>query len=500
MIEIQLPKGKWRYDERRRLGKGGFGAVYRGTSDNGDQVAIKVLEAGPVREMRIADFLLGHGLLHVIPILDAGYDEAAETNFIVMPMAEKSLQGHLDNVGSVSEAETISILDCVAAGLDEIGDIIHRDLKPGNVLFHDGRWKLADLGLARFAEASTSPSTMREFLTADYAAPEQWRGERPQKTTDVYALGYMIYAMLQGAPPFSGPDFSHLHRFTAPPALTASSHLKRLASACLAKSPDLRPSVQTVRNQLKIAADVARGGRAALAAAAAAVSERELLEETQRAERQRRDERREQLRAEAVRLLESIFVELETNILQDAPNIKIGTGLYTAGLKALSLGKASLEYGILFPSIKVNVYVNGLPAVGGRVGSREWDVIAGAFISVHTRDRNQRAGRSANLWFGRLRDSDDYRWWEVTYTNKEGKPEQSWATIPFGLDTISDFLSYFVAEDPRPITFEFVGEFIDRWIAWFSLIATGNDSEIDKAFPVPFQRQPVSAIFRPDKP
>ena len=85
---------------------------------------------------------------------------------------------------NVSLQEAIPILDCIAAGLEEIGDIIHRDLKPDNVLLHDGLWKLADLGLARFAEASTSLNTMRESGTSTYAAPEQWRGERPQKATE----------------------------------------------------------------------------------------------------------------------------------------------------------------------------------------------------------------------------------------------------------------------------------------------------------------------------
>ena len=498
MIEIQLPNGKWLLDEQSKLGEGGFGAVFRGTSESGGAVAVKRLETGEQgREIRIADFLLGHTLLHVIPILDAGYDDKVGTNFIVMPMAEGSLQKRIDKSGPIAEAETIAILDSVAAGLEEIGDIIHRDLKPGNVLLHEGLWKLADLGLARFIEASTSANTMRENLTRAYGAPEQWRGERPQKTTDVYALGCMIYAMLQGKPPFLGPDFSHQHQFAPPPPLTASSHIKRLAAACLAKSPELRPSIQSVRNQLKIAGDVARGGRAGLAAAAAAVGEQELQKEAQRLEAQRRAEQRKRLRLEALEVLEGIFRELETNILQDAPNTKKGASS-RQDFKKLSLGAAKLEYGISFPEMKSHGSTSAMENAGYAAGSRAWDVLAGAYIFVGNYNR----GRSANLWFGRLLDGDDYRWWEVAYTDSEGKPARSWDnTIPFAVtEMYGPYLSYYVAEDPIPITPEFVDQFLDRWIGWFSLIAAGEASEVDKAFPVVFKRARVSAKFKLDKP
>jgi serine/threonine protein kinase len=233
MPVVNLPNGTWFYDdqEENRLGGGGFGKVFRGLNASGEPVAIKRLQSQyQTREMRIADFLLGHGLAHIIPILEAGFDATAGTNFIVMPIATMSLEKQIERPAPIGEAEAVEILDSIAAGLDEIGDIIHRDLKPGNVLLHEGVWKLADLGLARFAEAATSRHTMRDALTVQYAAPEQWRYERPQKATDVYAIGCIMYALLHGAPPFGGPDFGHQHQFIAPPGLKASAHLRRLAA------------------------------------------------------------------------------------------------------------------------------------------------------------------------------------------------------------------------------------------------------------------------------
>jgi serine/threonine protein kinase len=175
MPQITLPAGTWSYDEGDMLGpSGGFGAVFRGLGANNQAVAVKQLQSTyQSREMRIADFLLGHGLGHVIPILDAGFDTVAGTNFIVMPIAETSLQQRMDKAGPIGEKEALEIISAIAAGLDEIGDIIHRDLKPGNILLHDGVWKLADLGLARFAEAATSLNTPRR--TSGASPPPAWQ-------------------------------------------------------------------------------------------------------------------------------------------------------------------------------------------------------------------------------------------------------------------------------------------------------------------------------------
>jgi hypothetical protein len=75
MPEIRLPAGTWSYDEENLPGPpGGFGAVFSGRGVSGQLVAIKRLQSSyQSLEMRIADYLLGHRLEHVIPILDAGW-------------------------------------------------------------------------------------------------------------------------------------------------------------------------------------------------------------------------------------------------------------------------------------------------------------------------------------------------------------------------------------------------------------------------------------------
>jgi serine/threonine-protein kinase len=508
MPEISLPTGVWTYNETEELGEGGFGKVFRGgRAADGLPVAIKRLQ--PIyhaREMRIAEFLLGHGLPHVIPILDAGFDTATGANFIVMPIADASLQKHIGAAGPLPDKAALEILIAIASGLEEIGDIIHRDLKPGNVLLHEGVWKLADLGLARFAEAATSLNTMRESLTPPYAAPEQWRGDRPSKATDVYALGCIMHALSRGTPPFPGPtqaDYSHQHQFVVAPSLDASPHLKRLAAACLAKAPELRPAVPSLRKQLEIALDAANSPRPnRLAAAAAAVAERTSLEEERRLAEKREREQRLRITEEAVAQLNRIFREMEAAIKESAPNVMTGRETLTEGLKSLRLGNAYLDYGIPFPKlVKSGWHVS----TGQSVGSRAWDVLAGGVIRVYVSvDRM----RSANLWFGQLLEGDDYRWWEVCYVHEprslqwKGHPEPE----PFSLHEPSisgnppSVISCLVATDPRPVTPFAVDEFLDRWIDLFARAAVSDSGRARELFPGKFTREVVSPRFRLDVP
>jgi hypothetical protein len=503
VIEIKLPGGSWNYEEQDMLGPpGGFGAVFRGRGADGRMVAVKRLQSiYQSREMRIADYLLGHGLAHVIPIFDAGFDADAATNFIVMPIAEMSLQQHIAASGPLGETETLKILAAIAAGLDEIGDIIHRDLKPGNILLHEGVWKLADLGLARFAEAATSMNTMREALTPPYAAPEQWRGERPTKATDVYALGCIVHALLQGAPPFAGPtaaDYSHQHQFVAAPGLNATPHLKRLTASCLAKAPELRPSISSLRKQLVTALEAISTSRAnRLAAAGAAVLERAAQEEEQRLRMVREQTRRKQIAAEAVEQLKAIFEELEAAVLRDAPNAKVGTASRNSKLRSLTLGDAELEYGIPFPEIESG---GSYPYTGNgyRMGSRTWDLFVGGFLGVKT--WGPAKGQSANLWFGRLLKGDDYGWWEVSYV-QPANIDPGNNPGPFGMDErFSSFSAYLVARDPQPITPESQDAFLNRWIDLFAQFAETDHLTLKALYPGRFKRQKVSRKFNLDEP
>ena len=143
--------------------------------------------------------------------------------------------------------------------------------------------------LARLIDTVTSSQSVKEFATAAYAAPEQWRGEHATKAADVYAAGCILFALIAGKPPFPGPqraDYQRQHLLETAPKLAVSPALERLASSCLAKSPLVRPSVQNLRSQLQNARSVASKPKlSALAEAAAALEHKRADEEAARSTR-----------------------------------------------------------------------------------------------------------------------------------------------------------------------------------------------------------------------
>jgi serine/threonine protein kinase len=263
LVNIRLSQGSWEYDPANKLGRDGhFGAVYFGRGKNDLPVAIKKLHVGQTenasREVQVAKSLLGHTHPHVIGLLDIGVDSSSGAIFLVMEKAEQSLQDLIDKRAPLPPTDALEIIDAIAAGLEEIGNLVHRDLKPDNVLLHNGVWKLADLGLARFVEAITASNTMKGYGTLPYCAPEQIRGDRATKKTDVYALGAILYALLTGQPPFPGPtreDYIQQHLYETAGELKNSTliipAIQQLGYDCLAKNPLNRPELASLRNRVQ---------------------------------------------------------------------------------------------------------------------------------------------------------------------------------------------------------------------------------------------------------
>jgi len=111
-----------------------------------------------------------------------------------MPKADGSLQGIIDKGRKFSAPDAAAAILQVAKGLLEVNELVHRDLKPDNILLHQGKWKVADFGIARFIQEVTSSRTLKDWMSDHYAAPEQWRSERATHATDIYALGALGFA------------------------------------------------------------------------------------------------------------------------------------------------------------------------------------------------------------------------------------------------------------------------------------------------------------------
>jgi len=253
-----------------KLGAGGMGLVYKGEHVLlGTPVAIKTMHphiaANPddrrrfLREGRAAS-LLRHP--NVVQVLDCAED--AGLVYLVMEFVEgRSLAGWLDHSGKLPPiAEVARLLRMILDALELAHErgIVHRDLKPDNVLVTElgGRpvAKVTDFGIAHFEDMLDPGPTLtaRDMIagTPEYMSPEQCRSMQVGPSADLYAVGCILTAMLQGRPPFSGAapvEIFTRHLFSPPPPLDRPAGaepvpplLERLRLDLLAKHPDRRPA------------------------------------------------------------------------------------------------------------------------------------------------------------------------------------------------------------------------------------------------------------------
>lgn len=494
MIEIRLPEGVWRYDPNKPLGPpGGFGAVFEGLGSNDQPVAVKRLHLAAAeaahRELRIAGDLAGRDFQHVLPVLDAGQDAESDSYFVVMPVAEGSLSEHLNSEGPLDEAEAVNVLRQIAEGLSEVPDLVHRDLKPANVLRMDGEWKIADFGIARFVEDSTSTRTLRGCLSPPYAAPEQWTLTRATGATDVYALGCIAYALLTGEPPFQGSveALRELHLNENPPRLEGCSpQLRTLVAMMLRKAPEARPQLGRIRRLLEAVpaereAPPPDGPLTRIAAARADEEERNARAEAERAAAAQRAADRGALAAEARGILESVFEQMLEQVRGAVPDARIEAA---GNSHTVSVGGAALE---------LDLGPEGQVYGPDTFERSNWDVVCGAVVEV--RQGDPRHVRQANLWYTRQdRRDGPYRWFEVGYgTNPltgKGFEFEPCAVTPDLADR-----AHWVAMDvmvacypPIPVDDEDAEQFSERWLHIFAEACRGRLQTLPARLPPPYGR------------
>lgn len=206
-----------RYTVEHELGRGGMATVFLARDLKHDrEVAVKVLHddlASSIgaerfqREIHIAGRLTHPNIL---PLYDSG--RLNGSLYYVMPYVEgESLRTRLDREHQLPIAEAVRITCEIAAALDHAHrqGILHRDIKPENVLLEDGHAVIADFGIARALTDSKDHITYTGISlgTPGYMSPEQASATRDiDGRSDQYSLGCVLYEMLVGAPPFSGPN------------------------------------------------------------------------------------------------------------------------------------------------------------------------------------------------------------------------------------------------------------------------------------------------------
>jgi Tol biopolymer transport system component len=213
-----------RYVIERELGAGGMATVYLAEDlRHRRKVAIKVLRPelaaalGAERFLREIETTAGLRHPHILPLYDSG--DADGFLFYVMPLVEgESLRDRLDREKQLPLDDALAIAREVAdaLGYAHARGIVHRDIKPENILLEGGHAVVADFGIARAVSAAGGDRLTQTGMavgTPLYMSPEQAAGESDlDGRSDLYSLGCVLYEMLAGQPPFTGPTVEAVAR------------------------------------------------------------------------------------------------------------------------------------------------------------------------------------------------------------------------------------------------------------------------------------------------
>ena len=247
------------YSIERVLGEGGMATVYLATDlKHRRQVAVKVMRPelaatlGAERFLREVEIAAQLSHPHILPMHDSG--DAGGILYYVMPYVEgESLHERIRRETSLPVDEALRIAREVAEALAyaHARKIIHRDIKPANIMLSAGHALVADFGIARAVGAGAGPGatitkTGLAVGTPQYMSPEQASGATGvDARSDIFAVGCVLYEMLAGEPPFTGPTPQAIvirSMTEAPRSLTASREglsptIEAVVSRALAKNP-----------------------------------------------------------------------------------------------------------------------------------------------------------------------------------------------------------------------------------------------------------------------
>ncbi len=229
----------------RVLGEGGMGRVYlaaRADDLYRQQVAIKLMHPGLGQAQRmIARFAAERQILanlnhpNIARLLDGGVDDGLP--YFVMEYVDGAPIDSYCRRQNLRTEDRLRLFTTVCAAVEYAHKnlVVHRDIKPGNILVsHEGMPKLLDFGIAKLLDPEAgepATRTTERMMTPEYASPEQVRGDRVTTSTDVYALGVLLYELLSGSRPFHFETASPIEMARAiceqeptAPSITSQAH------------------------------------------------------------------------------------------------------------------------------------------------------------------------------------------------------------------------------------------------------------------------------------
>ena len=260
-----------RYETRRLLGEGGMGRVYLARqTDLGRDVVVKVMHEHIAADPKFRDRFQRETLLMArfhhpgaVTLYDASLNDPGGPCIVMEYVKGVNLETMLAKNGRMSAPRVGRIIGELCEVLQAAHDegIIHRDLKPANLMVVDPETpheqiKVMDFGLAKLVDGEmlrkvTDTNVDFAVGTPGYICPEQVRGEEMDHRGDLYSVGVMMYELLTGRLPFSGPtsmDILLAHATEQPPTFAelglkgwVPHEVEELVFQCLAKEPDDRP-------------------------------------------------------------------------------------------------------------------------------------------------------------------------------------------------------------------------------------------------------------------
>lgn len=278
-----------RYEARRLLGEGGMGRVYLARqTDLGREVVVKVMHEHIAADEKFRDRFERETLLMArfhhpgaVTLYDANLNDPNGPCIVMEYVRGVNLESLLAKNGRMNAPRVGRIIGELCEVLQAAHDegIIHRDLKPANLMIVEAdtpreRIKVMDFGLAKLMESEpirkvTDTNVDFAVGTPGYICPEQVRGEEMDHRGDLYSVGVMMYELLTGRLPFTGPnsmDILLAHATEYPPTFNelglkgwVPKEVEELVFDCLAKSPEDRPqSARDLAERFDTALDRAR--------------------------------------------------------------------------------------------------------------------------------------------------------------------------------------------------------------------------------------------------
>jgi serine/threonine-protein kinase len=215
--------GKYRIDAM--LGRGSMGVVYMAFDPHIERiVALKTIrkdlltqDGGLVARFKNEAMAAGR-LNHPNIVAVYEYGESDDTAYIAMEFVQSTpLGAMLAGAPLQPRATVMSWMAQLLKALEYAHGkgVVHRDIKPDNLLVdRDGQLKITDFGIARI-ESSTLTQVGMMVGTPCYMSPEQFRGERADRRSDVFAVGVLLFQLLTGVRPFIGSSFEIMHQITS---------------------------------------------------------------------------------------------------------------------------------------------------------------------------------------------------------------------------------------------------------------------------------------------